>query len=153
MVITIKRCNSDHPDFQDLIIALDQELDERNGDIQQQYYIFNKIDSINTAIIACIGNKPVGCGCFKVYCEDTVEIKRMFVMKEARGNKIASQILSNLELWAAELGFIFSILETGPNQTEAIALYQKSGYKFIPNYGQYIGNENSICMRKQIKAP
>jgi hypothetical protein len=37
------------------------------------------------------------------------------------------------------------------NQPEAIALYKKSGYEVIENYGQYAGVENSICMKKVIK--
>jgi GNAT superfamily N-acetyltransferase len=152
MEITIQRCDYNHPDFHDLIRLLDQELDDRNGDVQKQYNAFNKIDQIGTVIIAYFDNKPAGCGCFKPYNEDSAEIKRMFVKKEARGNKIASLILSNLELWASELGFSKAILETGINQFEAIALYQKSGYQLIPNYGHYIGNPNSVCMIKQLES-
>ena len=32
----------------------------------------------------------------------------------------------------------------------AIALYKKSGYEIIANYGQYIGVESSVCMKKRI---
>jgi len=41
-------------------------------------------------------------------------------------------------------------LETGKKQPEAIALYKKSGYKVIPNYGQYKNVSNSVCMQKEI---
>jgi putative acetyltransferase len=27
-------------------------------------------------------------------------------------------------------------------------LYPKNGYQLIPNYGQYIGIENSVCFEK-----
>jgi putative acetyltransferase len=53
-----------------------------------------------------------------------------------------------LENWARELHFTACVLETGKKQPEAIALYQKMGYVITPNYGQYIGVENSVCMRK-----
>jgi hypothetical protein len=43
-----------------------------------------------------------------------------------------------------------SILETGIKQPEAIALYQKSGYTIIPNYGQYTDVATSVCMKKLI---
>jgi len=78
------------------------------------------------------------------------EIKRMFVRPERRGRGIARSILSELETWAGELGFLECILETGLKQPEAIELYRKSGYETIPNYGQYEGVENSVCMRKSI---
>jgi len=42
------------------------------------------------------------------------------------------------------------VLETGLRQPEAIALYTKSGYNPIPNYGQYAGMENSRCFEKVI---
>ncbi|SEJ61953.1 hypothetical protein SAMN05216327_11493 [Dyadobacter sp. SG02] len=31
---------------------------------------------------------------------------------------------------------------------EAIALYEKSGYRRTENYGQYVGVENSVCFAK-----
>jgi len=48
------------------------------------------------------------------------------------------------------LSFGKCILETGKKQPEAIALYKKSGYKIIDNYGQYADVENSICFEKKL---
>ena len=67
-----------------------------------------------------------------------------------RGKGIASRILNELENWASELRYDKCILETGKRQPEAISLYQRNGYKLIPNYGQYAGVENSVCFEKQI---
>lgn len=64
--------------------------------------------------------------------------------------EIAGQILTALEEWAKELQHTSCILETGKKQPEAIRLYQKSGYNIIPNYGQYAGIDNSVCMKKEI---
>ena len=74
----------------------------------------------------------------------------MYVRETERGRGIAGKILAELETWAKELGFSECVLETGLKQPEAVALYQKSGYEIIPNYGQYAGIENSVCMRKDI---
>lgn len=74
----------------------------------------------------------------------------MFVLPEHRGKGIAFQILQELEKWAEELKYSESILETGKKQPEAIALYQKSGYEIITNYGQYENILNSVCMSKSI---
>jgi len=72
----------------------------------------------------------------------------MYVLPEFRGRKIAPEILSELEKWATELGFSACILETGYKQEAAIRLYHNCGYATTENYGQYVGIENSICMKK-----
>ena len=101
-------------------------------------------------MIIYLENKPMACGCFKKKDKNTIEIKRMFVSPEARGLGLAKKILQELELWAHELGYSLSVLETLYKQKEAISLYQKVGYVIVDNYGPYVGSENSICMRKQI---
>ncbi|MFN8324327.1 MAG: hypothetical protein U0T80_00990 [Flavobacteriaceae bacterium] len=53
----------------------------------------------------------------------------------------------NLENWAKEEGYRNAVLETGHLQKDAIHLYQKSGYEITENHGQYIGVENSVCMK------
>ena len=75
----------------------------------------------------------------------------MYVRENERGRGIAGKILAELETWARESNFTECVLETGLKQPEAIRLYQKSGYEIIPNYGQYAGAENSVCMRKSVE--
>jgi GNAT superfamily N-acetyltransferase len=145
-----KRTDSANEDFRFLVSLLDEELAKRDGDEHAFYHQFNKIESLNQVIIAYADEKPVGCGAFKNYKPQVVEIKRMFVLPGHRGKGIAGQILQQLEFWAAELKYSTCILETGKKQPEAIALYRKSGYKIIPNYGQYENVENSVCMEKKI---
>jgi len=74
----------------------------------------------------------------------------MFTPVMYRGKGVAMNILSELEKWAKELGYKKCVLETGKKQPEAIALYKKSQYQIIPNYGQYVGIENSVCFEKMI---
>lgn len=149
-MLNITRTNSANPDFQHLVNFLDQDLKIRDGDEHDFYSQFNGIEGIRYAIVAYLDNKPVGCGAFKEYDPDTVEIKRMFVQPDFRGQGIAGSILTALEAWAGELDYEFCVLETGKMQPEAIGLYQKSGYQIIPNYGQYENVENSVCMRKEL---
>ena len=105
---------------------------------------------IDTLIVAYVDNQAAGCGCFKKLDDTTVEIKRMFVKPTHRGRGIAIRILTELEAWAKSLNYDATQLETGIKQTEAIGLYGKLGYIVIDNYGQYAGNENSVCMRKKL---
>lgn len=146
----IIRTDSSNSDFRNLVTLLDQDLRIRDGDEHTFYAVYNKIDSIAHVVVAYKDDIPVGCGAIKKYSDLVIEIKRMYVLPEYRGKGIAGAVLSNLEAWAVELGFTESILETGKKQPEAIRLYQKSGYTTIPNYGQYQGVENSVCMQKKL---
>ncbi len=152
-MLSILRTTSESPDFQQLVQHLDAELRVRDGDEAAFYLQFNKIDTIRQALVAYDGEEAVGCGALRAYEADAVEVKRMFVPRERRGQGIASSVLTGLETWAAELGYRKCILETGRQQPEAIALYTKSGYTRIPNYGQYQTVENSVCFEKVLIGP
>ena len=147
-MIGFQRTTSDNYDFSILIANLDAELLDRYPETQSKYAPHNKIENNNTVVVAYSGVNPVGCGCFKKYSEDTVEIKRMYVLPGYRGKQIALHILQELESWAKEHGFTRAILETGIRQPEAIGLYKKAGYSTIENYGPYVEMPLSICMQK-----
>ena len=149
-MITVLKTNSDHTDFRTLVVALDADLQARYGEQQQFFSQFNKLDHIHHVIVAYNNNEPVGCGAFKEYERGVAEIKRMFVQVQQRGKGIAGLILTELEQWAAAEGYHTCILETAIKQPEAIRVYEREGYIRIPNYGQYIGVEISLCMQKQI---
>lgn len=151
-MLNLQRTNSDSPDFQNLVVELDKVLAVLDGDDHAFYAQFNKTDAIKNVVVYYENEKPLGCGAFKSYDTETVEIKRMYTQPQARGKGIASKILAELEKWAAELGYKAAVLETGNMQIEAINLYQKLQYQIIPNYGQYANVENSVCMKKQIES-
>ena len=151
MIIKIKRTNSDNQDFIGLVKYLDADLAEKDGKDHSFYAQFNKIDKIKYALVAYENDHPIGCGAIKEYRPDAMEIKRMYILPLFRGKGIATQILFELEKWAAELSYAKCILETGKRQSEAVVLYKKNGYTLIPNYGQYAGIENSLCFEKKLK--
>lgn len=148
--MTLLRTDSENPDFVTLVRLLDADLAQRDGNEHAFYSQFNKITAIRHVVVAYENNKPVGCGAIKEYTPDATEVKRMYVLPELRKHGIASQILTALETWARELGYPTCVLETGKRQPEAIALYQRNGYAMIPNYGQYVGIDNSVCFGKKL---
>ena len=148
--IILKRTSNTEPDFKNLISKLDKYLSMVNGELDAFYAPNNVLDPLNTAVIAYYNGKPVGCGCFKKFDQDSVEIKRMYVDPELRGRGIASTVLNELEKWAKEKGFKYSVLETGIKLNDANGLYRKQGYEVIENYGQYAGIKNSVCMKKAL---
>jgi GNAT superfamily N-acetyltransferase len=81
------------------------------------------------------------------------EIKRMFVIPEARGRGLARRLLAELEDSARAAGRRRMVLETGQKQPEAIALYASSGYVPISKFGYYRNEELSVCMGKSLRWP
>ena len=144
------RTDSENNDFKALVKLLDADLAIRDGADHAFYAQYNSIDKIRNAVVAFKDNEAVACGAFKNFSDSTVEIKRMYVVENLRGQGIAQKVLAELEKWAGELNFSSCILETGKKQPEAIRLYQKAGYTIIKNYGQYEHVENSVCMEKKM---
>ena len=149
-MIMLKRTNSDDIDFINLVALLDKDLAIRDGEDHSFYNQFNKIDKIKHAVVFYEDDIAVGCGAFREKESDSVEIKRMYVHPDHRKKGIASQVLAELERWAAEVKYAYTVLETGKKQPEAIALHQKSGYSIIPNYPPYENMDNSVCMKKTL---
>ena len=152
MVTTLKRTTSEDPDFRKLVRLLDEYMQIIDGNEHAFYAQFNKLDLIKNAVVFYQDEVAAGCGALKKYGEKTVEIRRMFVHPDFRGKGIGAAVLNELEMWAAELNFSECILETSQKLKPAILLYQKTGYRVIPNYGQYEHVENSICMKKRINS-
>jgi GNAT superfamily N-acetyltransferase len=150
MSVTIKRTDNTDKDFKMLVSLLDMDLLERYKEKQAEYDKYNKIENLTTVVIAYVNDKPVGCGCFKKFTDDTVEVKRMYVQPEHRKAGIGAAILQELEKWAKEQNFKYAVLETAQKQPEAIHLYHKSGYAVIDNYGQYSHMPMSICLKKSL---
>jgi GNAT superfamily N-acetyltransferase len=148
MKISLLRKNAQHQDFISLVKMLDNELAGRDGQEHNFYAQYNTLSSIQYVVMAYDKRQPVGCGAIKAHSPQAVEVKRMYTLPAARGKGVASLILAELEKCAGELGYTSCVLETGKRQPEAIRLYEKNGYRQIPNYGQYVNVENSVCFEK-----
>ncbi|SHJ00791.1 GNAT family N-acetyltransferase [Algibacter luteus] len=150
-MITVKRTNSKNKDFISLVSLLNAYLKRIDGDEHAFYSQYNNIDVLKHVVVVYKNETPLACGAFKALSEDTVEVKRMFTQESSRGMGLASKVLQELEVWARELDFNTCVLETGKRQKEAVSFYKKMNYSIIPNYGQYIGIENSLCFKKELK--
>lgn len=148
-MLTYKRTTGSDSDFKALVIDLDNDLWIRYPDIQQNFAPYNFVDESFRVIVVQENNMAVGCGCFRPVKENgVVEVKRMYVAPAFRSQGIGKTILSKLEQWAKEEGFVQAKLETGIKQPEAIAAYEKSGYVRIPNFEPYVNVKESICLMK-----
>lgn len=100
-------------------------------------------------LVARLDGKPVGCaGICRCEGERTAELRRMYVAPRARRLGIARALMNELEERARRLGYEALRLETGPEQPEAVRLYETGGFAVIPNFGPYATQRRSICMEK-----
>jgi len=97
------------------------------------------------------GGTALGCGALRLLDFGVAEIKRMYVRPQARGTGRGRQVLAALERHAAILGVQRLVLEAGPEQPEAVALYERAGYRPIPCFGAYAGAPLSRCYARQLE--
>jgi GNAT superfamily N-acetyltransferase len=153
------------PAAQALVAALMADLDDRyaadgpgDGDapeVVDRYRV--RAEQVSPPqgvfLVARLAGEPVGCGAVRAVIDGpprVAEIKRMYTAPIARGRGISRALLGRLEVEAAALGYRRLHLETGLRQPEAIRLYESAGYQPIPTYGQYAGDELSLCFGRDL---
>ncbi len=149
-MVAVERVDKTSEAFRLLIAGLDAELTGQYGELQKQYRLHNQTDHLLLAVVVSVDGQPAACGAIRDHGGSEVEIKRMYVSPQFRRQGLARRVLEELEQAARELGYSRAVLETGVRQAAAIALYQSVGYELTDNYGPYAGNENSVCMGKQL---
>ena len=73
--------------------------------------------------------------------ENTCELVKMYVASEARGKGIGTLLLNECMAKAKAAGYSLMYIETMPELTNAIEMYKKNGFKFIP---KALGNSGHI---------
>jgi putative acetyltransferase len=141
---------------QSLIQALNAELEARYPEEGANFF---RLDAEEVTegrggfFVAYLDGQPVGCGAVRLIEPGIAEIKRMYVAPSVRGQGIGGRIVAALEAEAIRLDAHRILLETGPRQPDAIAMYQRAGFAEIPLYGEYVGSNFSVCMAKNIEPP
>lgn len=96
--------------------------------------------------------KAIACGGVCRFDDTRAELKRMYVVPEARGRGLGREILVALETQACRFGYTSVVLETGDRQPEALGLYRAFGYERIPCYAPYDSRALSLCFEKRLPA-
>ena len=141
------------PVVQQLISALNAELEARYPEEGANFFRLEPeevAEGRGAFLVAYLADKPVGCGAVRMIEPGLAEIKRMYVDPTVRGRRVGRQIVVALEAHARQLGAKRIVLETGPRQPDAIAMYEHAGFSEIPLYGEYIGSQFSVCMAKDL---
>lgn len=135
-----------------LIGALNAELLERYPEDGTQNHFRLDHDEVaegrGAFLIVYMHGAPVGCGAVRCLDADTAEIKRMYIEPDSRGRNLGQSLLAALEAEAKRLGVTRLVLETGPRQPEAIAVYRHAGFVPIAAFGEYQEHQLSTFLSK-----
>ena len=148
--MNIKFVDVDDGDLLALVAELDLFVHAGWGETAERYKQYHVLSGMACAVVAYIDGKPAGCGCWRAYDAVTAEIKRMYVRPAYRRQGVACAVMEAVERHAAKSGCHRAVLETGADMPEALAFYKKNGYRVVPNYGDFIGDEICVCMEKPI---
>jgi drug/metabolite transporter (DMT)-like permease/GNAT superfamily N-acetyltransferase len=92
------------------------------------------VEPAGTFLVVYEDGEPIACGGIRALSDGTAEVKRMYVVPDARGRRIGAQLLERLEDEARRLGYRKLRLDTGAQLEEAQGLYRSAGFTEIPDY-------------------
>jgi GNAT superfamily N-acetyltransferase len=135
----MRRVRLGDAEVEPLLAGLTDEYDLRYGEnIEMTRTSAEEFDPPAGLFIALMdGSATAAGGGFRRHDARTCEVKRMWTSPQYRRRGLATTVLKALEDAAREAGYIRMILETGPRQPEAEALYTGREYRRIDVYGHY----------------
>ena len=107
--------------------------------------------------LARLYDRPVGMGGWRFRPDVAgaggdlpAEVKRMYVVPDARRTGVARAILARLEESARQAGADVMILETGEPQPGAVALYRSAGYTDTVRFGYYARSPHTVYLARRL---
>lgn len=155
--LDLRAVGYDHPDAVALVAQVQREYVERYGSADgddPDAAVFRPPAGL--FLVGYLDDMPAATGAWRVSPiralggSSAVEIKRMYVVPEARRGGLARLVLTELERTAAASGHDLAVLTTGPRQPEAIALYRAHGYRPVPGFGYYAGEPGLHAFGKRL---
>lgn len=150
-MVRLERVEYDHPDavalraeqqaWGDAVYASDPSSAHRSAS--------EGIDpeSVLVTVVAYDDARPIGHACLRRLAAD-VEIKRMYVVPDARGSGVADELLAAMEQRARDDGRSRVVIHTGDRQLAALRFYERHGYTPIDVFAPYEAVDYSRCFEK-----
>jgi putative acetyltransferase len=101
-------------------------------------------------LVARLGGEVVGCGALVDQAGEYGELKRMYVRPGCRGAGVGRALLAELAAQARGRGLRTLRLETGIAQPEALALYERAGFRQRAPFGTYREDPLSMFMEMDL---
>jgi len=161
--LAVERVDWDDPRAVALRGAMEDEMNELYGPLAQSLPdgVMEQLSvgfdvlpgTIVATVLAVDGDVAVGQAGLRPHHTDAgpaLEVKKVVVAPEHRGRGASRLLMAALEDAARERGIRRLILQTGPLQPAAIALYEKVGYAAIEPYPPYQLMPGALCYEKQL---
>ncbi|GAB3689972.1 GNAT family N-acetyltransferase [Nocardiopsis oceani] len=140
--VRMLRVEHDDPRVAGLLAGLLEEYTERYGaegaaHELSRYPVTQFVAPHGCLVLAELEGEVVAGGALRPYRADraqepdTVEFKRIWTSARHRRRGLGRLIMTALEGAARDLGYGRVILFTGPSQPEAVALYERIGYRWV----------------------
>lgn len=143
--------------------AFDDEMADRYGTAavttETTALLLEDIFSVdNDSLVACVLVRVAGVAAahgalFSRPELDAIEIRKVVVDPAFRGRRLGHRLMEDLERRAAALGAPRVVLDTGPKQPDAIALYESRGFTRIDAFEPYVSLARAMCFEKRLIAP
>lgn len=135
----LRRVRLSDVEVRPLLAGLTDEYDTRYGEnIEMTRASTDEFEPpAGLFLVLMDGSTTAAGGGFRRHDDTSCEIKRMWTAPDYRRRGLATVVLRALEDGAREAGYVRAILETGPRQPEAAALYTGLGYRRIDVFGPY----------------
>lgn len=142
---------ADQPD----VIALIAELDAHQDTLYppEARHVLDVSQLVQPHVVFAVARDEAGqaLGCGAVVLSAAYgEVKRLFVSPRGRGRGVATRLMALLEARATAQGCRVLMLETGPYQTEALALYTCCGFSRRGPFSTYADHPLSVFMQKSV---
>ena len=154
MPVVITRERPDTPDAITLINELEAHLAPRYPAESRHAFSVEKLLAENVPFfILRHDGTPASCSGVKLFGTEYGELKRVYVRPQFRGMGFGKLMLNHLAEYALANGVTLLRLQTGIHQREAIALYERVGFRRIPPFGEYKEDPFNLFYEKQIDVP
>ncbi|MDY3015192.1 MAG: GNAT family N-acetyltransferase [Evtepia sp.] len=118
-----------------------QHLEEELIDLQTKYALPH-----GRLYLALVQGVPAGCVALTPNDDKFCEIKRLYLRPAFRGHHLEELLTQRVIQDAKAIGYRHMRLDTFPFMVEAIGLYQRLGFTFIPRYNDNPA-ENALFMQ------
>ena len=152
MEIVIAREAADSPDASALVTELEEHLAARYPDESRHGYSVAKLlEQRVDFFVSRVDGTAAACGGVQLVDGAYGEIKRMWVRPSFRGLGLGRAMLERLAEHTLERGIDVLRLETGIDQTAAIALYESFGFRTIPPFPPYRDDPLNVCYETRLR--
>lgn len=138
MSVVVRRTTGEDPDAVALVASMTAEVRELyGGDDMPPGSVVSSVQMSpphGGFVVLEEDGRPLAGGGVKRLDDRAGEIKRMYVVPEARGRGLGRTLLAALEDLVRDLGYEIARLDTGAKQPRAKLMYERAGYTEIPDY-------------------